>query len=228
MDVEGEGAGANREGESINEPILGVEESVDDNLQQSYFNNNIGGVDSNSNNNNGGGSGNETVAHMPDHFDLYRPGQRFKCSEETLKNNIVAVLSPYGCRRLVLGQGSRANKDENTKLMFPHKRWNWACGSCSIDDREKNDDALGCCGIKVRLLLVDNDPESDPYIEVREFKIPPTSKHLRVSQEARAASESKVITNEDMLSPKKTALLMNLGKSRTNYHTVETILSDQS
>ena len=114
MDVEGEGAGANQELESINQPILGVEESVDDNLQQSYFNNNIGGVDSNSNNNNGGGSGNETAAHMPDHFDPYRPGQRFKCSEDTLKNNILAVLNPYGCRRLVLGQGSRANKDENT------------------------------------------------------------------------------------------------------------------
>lgn len=187
----------------------------------------ISGADGTSNGNTSGVSGNGTVTHIPDHFHPYLPGKTFNYSEDTLMKNIVAVLGPYGCHRLVLGQGSRANSNERSKLMYPHKRWSWKCGSCSRDDRNKDDSALGCCGIKIRLLLVDNDPESDPYLEVKEFNIPPLSRHLRVSQQARAASESKVITNEDMLTPSKTALLENLGECRTKYHTVESILSRQ-
>ena len=56
-----------------------------------------------------------------------------------------------------------------------------------------DDSEPGCCGLKIRFLLQDKIEDKQPYLEVMEFKLPPTSNHLRVPEEVRQSSESKVI-----------------------------------
>lgn len=166
----------------------------------------------------------DTYSHLPEHLKSLLPGvQRFDEGEESLKKSLLATLSPLGINRLVLDHGSRSNKDEETKSLFPHHRFSYICGSCSVEKR--NQDSFGCCGFKVRLLLRKSS-DGNPYLEVMEFCLPASSVHLLVSPEAREASASTVIKNEDKLTPNKKKTLMAMGKSRAKSHTVVQVMKD--
>ena len=123
---------------------------------------------------------------------------------------------------------SRKNHNEETKELFPHKRFSWICGSCSVEQRKLDDGIKGCCGFMMRLLLVQNnhDINHQPHLEIKEFKLPPTSRHLQVSQEVWSRA-NKILKHEDELSPQKTKLLKSLGTQRVNYATAKKIMSQQ-
>mmetsp|Transcript_2311 Transcript_2311/g.3234 ORF Transcript_2311/g.3234 Transcript_2311/m.3234 type:complete len:150 (-) Transcript_2311:812-1261(-) len=88
------------------------------------------------------------------------------------------------------------------------------------------DSEPGCCGVKIRFLLQDKNGQQ-PYLEVMEFKLPLTSNHLLVTQEARQLSESKVVKSQKELTPRKVRLLQNLGKSRSSAELARNVLFDQ-
>ena len=168
-------------------------------------------------------------AALPEHFDVFKKGATFTCSEDAVKQQITSILQPYGVYHLNFGDGTRGNKDgsESTKQMFPHKRWIWVCGSCEKRVRNMDDSERGCCGLKIRFLLRDKEEDKQPYLEVMEFKLPPTSNHLLVSEEVRQSSESKVINSAKDLTPKKVKLLENMGKNRTTAEMARSMLYDQ-
>ena len=77
----------------------------------------------------------------------------------------------------------------------------------------------------MRLLLHDTDCD-EPYLEVREFHLPPTSKHLIVSPEARMLSEQVLIKNKDVLTPRKESMIKSLGKHRVRVGVVRNIIAE--
>ncbi len=166
-----------------------------------------------------------STSQLPSQFDILLPGKFFG-SAELLRNTLHTLLSPYGIQRLVLGPNSHLNHNPDTKTIFPHRRFNLICGSCNTDIRDKDSTENGCCGFRIVLLLV-TDASGESFLEVRKFELPPTSRHLLISHEDREAAESKVITNENMLTPRKTKFLKSMGKNRAKGHTVVNMLADQ-
>jgi len=164
---------------------------------------------------------------LPEHFDALKEGTKFTCDEDLVKQQIISILGPLGVKILVLGSGSRANSEEDTKKKFPHKRWSWECGSCEMKVRKMEDSQPGCCGFKIRFLLQDKIADQQPYLEVMEFNFPQTSNHLLVPEKARDASESKVIMSQQQLSPKKVSLIEDLGKNRVSAELARNLLSSQ-
>ena len=163
---------------------------------------------------------------LPQHFDVFKEGTKFTCSEDALKKQITTIMGPYGVKKLSLGR-AHGNPDESTKQKFPHKRWFWICGSCEKKARDMDDSEPGCCGLKIRCLLEDNKEDEQPYLVVKEFKFPLTSNHLLVTKEAHHASESKVIKSQKELTPRKLNLLENMGKSRASAELTRNVLFDQ-
>lgn len=94
--------------------------------------------------------------------------------------------------------------------------------------RKLEDSVMGCCGFRIRLLLVENnrDLNHQPHLEIKEFKLPPTSHHLHVSTETWSRA-NKILKHEDELSPAKTKLLKSLGTQRVNCATATNIMSQQ-
>ena len=165
-------------------------------------------------------SNNDVYAHLPPHFEMWMPGrQKFYGGEEHTEQALIAMLEPFGIDRLVLHRPGK-NSDVNTLSEFPRKWFTWQCRNCKPQVREQS-----LCGLKVRMLLVLPDGER-PYLEVREFSLPATSRHLLVSKGAWETSGSKVVNNEDKLTPNMTKLLMNLGKSRTKTETANNVIAD--
>ena len=198
---------------TANDNGMGVASTTED--SNSYSSNNIP-----RNNNN-----KEQLNLLPAHLNMLLPGNtQFNEGEEKFRETLITMLSPFGINRLVVGSGSHKNKNEETKKMFPRHRFVLLCGACND---KKDDDTLGCCGFKIRMLLVHPNNGSRPYLEVKEFILPSNSKHLLVSQQAREESASKVINNEDMLTPKKVKMLKSMGVCRANEHTVKTAMSTQ-
>ncbi len=106
--------------------------------------------------------------------------------EEYLLSSLSAILSPLGICRLVYGPGSHVNKDKESASKF-----HLLCGSFDSTTRDKEITKLRCCGFKICLLLNNAKFSGDvPHLEVREFCSPETSKHLRVSSQAREKSKS--------------------------------------
>ena len=65
-----------------------------------------------------------------------------------------------------------------------------------------------------------------PFLEICEFRLPLTSKHLLLSDEALKCSPNKVIAHEHLLSPTKTNLVKTMGKHHVKLHTVRNLLAD--
>ena len=174
----------------------------------------------------GGGAVVASLSEMPTHFQVLQPPQKYYVSEQEVKDAAVAILKPYGIDRFVIGHSSRSNDNPTTKENFPRKRFHLLCGCCNNTIKDMDSATQGCCGFKLRLLLVENEYD-EPHLEIREFCFPATSRHRLVSAEARAASESKVVVNEDMLTPTKESLLKNLGKVRARSNLVKSVFADQ-
>ena len=60
--------------------------------------------------------------------------------EETLKAKLLETLMPFGVRRLVNATGTRNNKNQKTKSLFPHRYVTWVCGTCDKDVVQKSDE----------------------------------------------------------------------------------------
>ena len=174
----------------------------------------------------GGGAVVASLSEMPTHFQVLQPPQKYYVSEQEVKDAAVAILKPYGIDRFVIGHSSRSNNNPTTKENFPRKRFHLLCGCCNNTIKDMDSATHGCCGFKLRLLLVENEYD-EPHLEIREFCFPATSRHRLVSAEARAASESKVVVNEDMLTPTKESLLKNLGKVRARSNLVKSVFAGQ-
>ena len=113
--------------------------------------------------------------------------------------SLLAVISPYGIGRLVKGPGCHKNK-KSSKTRFPNRRFHFLCGSCDTGTRGKDFNERGCCGFKIRMLLINGDGD-EPYLEVKEFRLPEKSKHLLMSDQNREASKNTIINNEEPNSP---------------------------
>jgi hypothetical protein len=162
-------------------------------------------------------------------LNLFLPGteHEFTGREAQFKKALLAVTEPLGIKRLrILNTGCAMNENVETMEMFPHRRIRYGCGSCDKDQKQRDESQRGCCGFMIQLLLV-NKEDKAPHLQVRRFNLPPTSNHVLVSEEARAKSTSKVIDNEDQLTPTKTNFLKNLGKNRVASHTVRNMMQDQ-
>lgn len=164
--------------------------------------------------------------HLPPHLRKYLPevGGKFYEGEEKLRTNLINDLISYGVTRLSKGGGCHKNHNDQSMKLFPSRRFNYVCGACNSEQRGK--DGQGCCGIKIRVLLVDKEDDAT-HLVVREFSLPSDSKHLLVSRQVRELSASKIITHEDMLSPTKTNFLKTLGKNRAKSTFVTEVMSDQ-
>ena len=163
-------------------------------------------------------------SHLPPHFSVMLKGSIYDEGEESFLGTIAGLLNPYGIYRFT-SKNSHNNKDTSADKkilsMYPRKRFTLVCGSCKVSERDEDR-----CGFKMRMLFT-NPSNGLPHLEVTEFCLPATSKHLLVSSEAREKSASKVLTNEDMLTPRKEKLLKAMGKSRAQSHTVRTVMTDQ-
>jgi len=91
---------------------------------------------------------------------------------------------------------------------------------------KKEEDEMGCCGFMMNVVLRTLTTET-PFLEVLEFRLPITSKHLLISDKAFKSSKNKVIVNEHLLSPTKTNLVKTMGKHRVKLRTVRNLLADQ-
>ena len=143
--------------------------------------------------------------------------------------SLKAAISPYGILRTNIDK-SEHNKNESTEKSFPYRRGVLICGSCSRKDREaKESDERGCCGFKIRFLLCDKDVD-EPHLLVKEFCLPPTSKHHlhESSPDSRTSLPQRlVIKHKDMLTPKKTNIMKSMGKCRATTSLVQRIIEDQ-
>ena len=144
--------------------------------------------------------------------------------ESAFLSSFFGVFRSYGIKRLVKTH-STLNLNSETIKLFPRKRVAFQCGSCDISDRAKMPDVVGCCGFFMRLLLV-SPPNELPCLQVKELRLPLTSKHLIISAKEYKAAESKVIVNEGLLSPTKTTFVKNIGKNRMKLQTVRNLLAD--
>ena len=75
-------------------------------------------------------------------------------------------LISYGVTRLSKGDGCHKNHNDQSMKLFPSRRFNYVCGACNSEQRGK--DGQGCCGIKIRVLLVDKEDDAT-HLVVREF-----------------------------------------------------------
>ena len=118
-------------------------------------------------------SDNQIPAHFPASFSLLMPGMKCYNTESELVSTIHSTLGPFGITRLTLGSGSRKNTRDETKELFPHKRFSWICSSCSVEQRKVDVSVKGCCGFRIRVLLVENnrDPDHEPHLLIREFEM---------------------------------------------------------
>ena len=166
--------------------------------------------------------------HLHPHFKPFFPvslgGTVFVEGESAFLSSFLGVLRSYGIKRLVKTH-STLNLNSETMKLFPRKRVAFQCGSCDVSDRAKRHDVVGCCGFFMRLLLV-SPPNELPCLQVKELRLPLTSKHLIISAKEYKAAESKVIVNEGLLSPTKTTFVKNMGKNRMKLQTVRNLLAD--
>lgn len=146
--------------------------------------------------------------------------------EETLKAKLLETLMPFGVRRLVNATGTRNNKNQKTKSLFPHRYVTWVCGTCDKDVVQKSDEENGCCGLSIHCCLQDSEDDDEPYILIKTFKLPFTSRHLKVSAEVWSENDH-VIMHEDELTPNKMKLLKSLGTSRVPATKAREIMEEQ-
>ena len=164
---------------------------------------------------------------ISEQFSALSVGSKFTCGEAALEKFITSITAPYGIKLLVKPTGAHKNKDDSTKEQFPHRRFYYACGSCSTTKRDMDDTDEGCCGFKIRFLLQDKKDDGEPpHLEVREFKLPETSNHLLVSTNVRQVAQSNTITHEKQLTPNKVNLLHTLGKNRARANFATNMLLD--
>jgi hypothetical protein len=162
---------------------------------------------------------------------LFQPNcaHKFCGGYELFMESLKAAISPYGILRSNIDK-SECNKNESTEKSFPYRRGVLICGSCSRKDREaKESDERGCCGFKIRFLLCDKDVD-EPHLLVKEFCLPPTSKHRlhTSSPDSRTSLPQRlVIKHKDMLTPKKTNIMKSMGKCRATTSLVQRIIEDQ-
>ena len=164
---------------------------------------------------------------ISEQFSALSVGSKFTCGEAALEKFVTSIMAPYGIQLLVKPTGAHKNKDDSTKELFPHRRFYYACGSCSKTRRDMDNTDVGCCGFKIRLLLQDKKDDGEPpHLEVREFKLPETSNHLLVSTDVRQVAQSNTITHEKQLTPTKINLLHILGKNRARADFAKNMLLD--
>ena len=164
---------------------------------------------------------------ISEQFSALSVGSKFTCGEAALEKFITSITAPYGIQLLVKPTGAHKNKDDSTKEQFPHRRFYYACGSCSKTKRDMDDTDEGCCGFKILFLLQDKKDDGEPpHLEVREFKLPETSNHLLVSTNVRQVAQSNTITHEKQLTPNKVNLLHTLGKNRARADFATNMLLD--
>lgn len=168
------------------------------------------------------------AAHLPASFSAFMPGEKYYNGELALLSVLQSTLDEFGITRFKLGPGSHKNKTDETKDLYPHKRFNWICGACSAEQRKLDNSINGCCGFFMRLLLVEDkrDLNHQPHLEIKEFKLPSTSRHLQVSSEVWSRANN-ILNHEDQLTPTKTKLVKNLGIQRVNCATAANIISSQ-
>jgi hypothetical protein len=162
----------------------------------------------------------------PAHFAIYHDQhQKFTGGLHLFLKTLNSVLAQFGLRRIITGPNTHRNRNPLTMDQFPYRRCTYVCGSCTPEQRLIGDDEQGCCGFKIRLLLHDTDCD-EPYLQVREFSLPPMSKHLIVTPEARRLSEQVVVKNKDVLTPRKVAMIKTLGKNRVRIGVVRNVVSE--
>jgi hypothetical protein len=165
-------------------------------------------------------------SHLPAVFEPYLSGSESHMDKETLKAKLLETLMPFGVRRLVNATGTRNNKNQKTKSLFPHRYVTWVCGTCDKDVVQKSDEENGCCGLSIHCCLQDSEDDDEPYILIKTFKLPFTSRHLKVSAEVWSENDH-VIMHEDELTPNKMKLLKSLGTSRVPATKAREIMEEQ-
>jgi hypothetical protein len=92
---------------------------------------------------------------ISEQFSALSVGSKFTCGEAALEKFITSITAPYGIQLFVKPSRANKNKHDSTKELFPHRRFYYACGSCSETRWDMDDTDVGCCGFKIRLLLQD-------------------------------------------------------------------------
>lgn len=60
---------------------------------------------------------------IPEQFSALSKGSKFTCGEAALEKLITKIVEPYGITHLVKPDSARKNKDDDTKELFPHRRF---------------------------------------------------------------------------------------------------------
>ncbi|KAL7459579.1 hypothetical protein ACHAWC_011403 [Mediolabrus comicus] len=139
-----------------------------------------------------------------------------------MKAELIRVLEPFGIRCLSIeGSGRGSNSDEDTKKLFPRKRFRWICRSCRGEERDNN------CQFWMRIRFYDNEGEK-PHLRVEEFKFPSSSLHLKVADEVRQKCASKaLVKSEAELTPTKEAMLKSYGEEGLPTKTAQNLMRGQ-
>ena len=97
------------------------------------------------------------------------------------------------------------------------------CGDCSPEDRLVPCHVNGCCDLKVQATLVLTD--GDPYLQIKEFRLPSTSKHKPPSTVMDVAPYEP-IHHQALLEAGPASLIKALGQRRAKISLVLLVLHD--
>ena len=122
-----------------------------------------------------------------------------------------------------LSSHRNAKATKNPDEPFPLSRVVLICGDCSPEDCQLPCHVTGCCGLKMRATLVLTD--GDPYLEIKEFILPSTSKHKVQSMMMNDTSDEP-IRHQSMLEPGPTNLIKALGRRQAKISLVLSVLDD--
>mmetsp|Transcript_29566 Transcript_29566/g.62720 ORF Transcript_29566/g.62720 Transcript_29566/m.62720 type:complete len:328 (-) Transcript_29566:440-1423(-) len=150
--------------------------------------------------------------------------EKYYHGEESLKQSILAALSPFGIEDFHLRR-SLLNHDASTKAVFPHKGLAYVCKSCSKTERLVPITTEGCCGFEARISLKTND--NGPFLDITQFTLPVTSKHILVSQKTRESLPPAPFRQESQMSASQTELLKTLGATRLPAYEIREIMKKQ-
>lgn len=162
----------------------------------------------------------EHLQHLPPEFHIFRPstGHQFDEGEDKMRADLLRVVEPLGIRSLTIGGNGRgSNYDDETKTLFPRRRFQWICRSCKGRDRDEK------CQFWMRIRFYDSDGEK-PYLRVEDFKFPSSSLHLKVAQEVRQKASNAVIKYETELTPTKENQLKRYGEQSLPTQTAQNLI----
>jgi hypothetical protein len=162
----------------------------------------------------------EHLQHLPPGFHIFNPstGHQFDEGEDKMKAELIRVLEPFGIRCLSIeNKGRGSNYDDETKTLFPRRRFRWVCRSCKGRDRDEK------CHFWMRIRFYDSDGEK-PHLRVKDFKFPSSSLHLKVAQEVRKKASNAVIKYEAELTPTKENQLKRYGEQGLETQTAQNLI----